>query len=252
MKRLFSIGLLVSLLCLPAGIAAAAIAPEYVSSEPEEGAKLHEAPEEVSITFSEPLDPDSTMKVEDECGNQVDDKQVEVSLNEMRVGIAKTPSGHYIVTYAAVGVGNVTGTTNGQFHFQVLHGAACDGSGGHKHGNGKHGNGKHGGGGHGKHEGNRHGEHGEHGTGGHAGHAGTTDHMDHAMGGGVGDHAQHRAHEAEQVRAAQRENRLRGIATGESPFPDLSPDSTAVLLGLLLSIGFGGLGGLLLRVQPSK
>jgi hypothetical protein len=46
--------------------------------------------------------------------------------------------------------------------------------------------------------------------------------------------------------------RVQGIAAGQAPFPQLTPDSTAVLLALALAAGFGVLGGWLLRVSGSR
>ncbi len=243
---------------------AAQVAPQYVSSEPADGEELHQAPEEVSATFSEPLDPSSKLKVEDHCGNRLDDRKVEVSANEMSVGIAKTPGGHYMVTYAAVGLGGITGTNLGQFSFTVHAGKKC-GGGGHHIDDGEHGD--HGDGGHrdGEHTGG--GEHTrDHGGGGHTEHEGGAGHVSGHMGaehddghadtahtdhsGAAATHGQgHEDHVAAERERRTKERRPTGIATGESPFPELAPDSTAVLLSLILCIAFGGLGGFLLRTR---
>ena len=260
MTRLLGALAFVVLLTAPAG-AALALAPQYVSSEPEDGAKLHQAPDEVRATFSEPLDPSSEMIVEDHCGNRLDDGNVEVSANEMAVGIEKKPSGHYMVTYAAVGLAGATGTTNGEFSFMVHAGKACDGGMEHghpgkdpKHPN-EHEN--HPGKEETRHEGHNNMGHrsgtggGDHSTGHNGGEHATASggsHSEHSMR-SEDNHGQHdRVEAARQVRQ-QKNRRLRGIATGESPFPALAPDSTAILLALALCAAFGGLGGWLLRVS---
>ncbi|MGH2736494.1 MAG: copper resistance CopC family protein, partial [Actinomycetota bacterium] len=149
----------VAWLALPAAAQEAEEAPEMTGSEPQDGAFLHEPPEDVTITFSEPLDPSSTLAVFDECGRQVDAGDTTVTLNELHVSIALKPSGVYVARYTAVGVGEVTGTTEGQISFEVHFGPDCDGEddedkggGGHHHGDGK-GDGKGGGNNHEDHQG---------------------------------------------------------------------------------------------------
>ncbi len=248
----------VSLVGLLAGTgttaAAAESAPSYVSSEPEDGEELHKAPGRVTITFSEPLDTSSTMTVEDHCGRAVDDGNVDVDINEMSVGIAKKPSGHYEVTYAAVGFGGVTGTENGRFHFMVHAGPSCgdaqddhhDGHNGHDRHDGQHD-------GHKTHEGRPDGDahEGEHGAGG-AGHD-SEDHGGHAAA-GAGGHAEHgehpRAQAAQQLEKQRDAQRTQALRTGETPFPGGVPDSEAVLVALFLCALLGVVGGWILRVSP--
>ncbi|HEV3473118.1 MAG TPA: copper resistance CopC family protein, partial [Actinomycetota bacterium] len=120
-------------------------APQRLSADPEPGAELHEAPERVTLSFSEPLDGSSRIRVLDECRNRLDDDNTQIELNEMSIAIEETPSGTYTVAYVASGV---TGDAVESYEFTVLHaGPSCDGSGGH----GGHGGG--GGGGEGGHGG---------------------------------------------------------------------------------------------------
>ena len=100
------------------------LAPTYQSSSPEKDAMLDEAPAEVTITFSEPLDPSSTVTVVDECGKKVSGA-VTVTLNELQTPIVKTPIGIYEVVYRAVGLAGATGTSNSSFEFMVHSGKPC-------------------------------------------------------------------------------------------------------------------------------
>jgi len=76
---------------------AASAAPQRLVSDPQEGAELDEAPEEVSITFSEPLEDGSELEVVDECERRIVDGSLQISVNEMSVGIAEESSGTYTV-----------------------------------------------------------------------------------------------------------------------------------------------------------
>ncbi|MDQ3646532.1 MAG: copper resistance protein CopC, partial [Actinomycetota bacterium] len=142
----------IAVLLAPAAGAAARppASPQLASSTPEAGSEQHQAPERVELTFSEPLDTGkSWVGVFDECRRRLDAGDVEVMLNEMSVGIAKTPAGKYTVVYQARGVGGVTGTTNGTFDFVVHAGESCDRGGHSGHGDG---------GGNGAGDGNGHGD----------------------------------------------------------------------------------------------
>lgn len=131
---------------VPAAASAIAPPPEYESSEPADGERLHRPPSEVTITFSEPIDPSSTMKVLDECGRVVDDRRPTVTLNEISVKLAWTPSGDYRVEYEAKSVpSGLAGTAEGSFRFSVHAGRPCEPAGSPaSHGN--HGGGERGGG----------------------------------------------------------------------------------------------------------
>lgn len=117
-----------------APVAAAPAAPEYVSSEPEDGATLHKAPKQVEATFSEPLDESSTLTVLDECNRQLDDGSTEVDATSMSIEIVKKPAGEYHVEYVARSIAGATGETKGHFMFTVHFGKACDGEGHGDHG----------------------------------------------------------------------------------------------------------------------
>lgn len=110
--------------------------PRFIASDPQAGSELPGAPpERVEITFSEPLDPSSEIKVIDACYRRVDDRSTTVWANRLEVGLKTAPSGTYTVFYAVTGPGGVTGETTGSFQFFVHEGPSCKG----KHGGGKHG-----------------------------------------------------------------------------------------------------------------
>ena len=261
MARIASL-VFVALLAAPGAAAGAVapVAPEYASSEPADGAELHQAPDTVTATFSEPLDPGSEMSVEDSCGNQIDDGNVEVSLTEMSVGIASKPSGRYHVAYVARGLAGATGSNEGHFTFTVHAGPDCKGGpGGHGNhdpgGKGGHGNHDPGGndhsshdpGGDGQQHSGTHGADGDH-SGDHTG--GSMTHSDHDPAAGGGDRNAHASHGGRS--SSNEVGDLAGIAAGQTPLPDLSPDSATVLLALLMCAAFGALGGWVLRVSAQR
>ncbi len=256
---------------LPAAAAAAGErAPQYVSSEPSPGEKVHEAPREVSVTFSEPLDRTSSLAVVDECGRRIDIRDTDVRANKMSVELARFPSGKYVVAYKATGLAGVTGTNSGSFAFRVHAGRSCDGNGmGHgEHGNG-HGNGnghddrrRHGGdngAGHGMqdHDMQDHGiQSAPHSAATGAGaHTGNGMHQAAGSGNGGGRHAGHRARGHEPVcedpsAGCPPESRAPGdgaFAADDAPgAPEASSD--VVVLALALALLVGVLGGWLLRI----
>jgi methionine-rich copper-binding protein CopC len=262
LRASFAALLLLALAAGPAGASviaiqaqdAAAAAPDYLSSEPENGAMLEEAPSEVSVTFDEPIDPDSSLSVSDECGRKLDDGNVQVNPNSMSVGIALKPSGTYTVTYFVKGLGGVTGQQTGTFSFMVHSGQACDGGGGHGghggEGNDGGGNDHGGNGGHNDadHEGNDHnmGD-GSHDPGTHSStdHGTSTDQnathaaMDHSQkrGRGPGHGGRHgNKHGQTHPPLVPRQPKDAGegttLAADESAIP-LAPDGAAVLTALL-------------------
>jgi methionine-rich copper-binding protein CopC len=105
--------------------AARAAGPILESSEPPDGAVVESAPDAVSANFSEPLESSSTMDVFDECNRSIDDGSVQVSGDQMSVGLAEKPSGEYKVVYRAEGS---SGVTDGSFSFTVQSGPSCDGA----------------------------------------------------------------------------------------------------------------------------
>ena len=144
-------------------------APSVTSSDPADGAEEHEAPETVTITFDQPLDPETALiKVVDGCGRQIDAENTTVQLNEMSVDLAKKPSGLYKAFYYAEAPAGVTGSASGSISFTVHFGPAC-GPDAEKHN-------------HGGSEGNHEGHEGE-------GHESGTDHEGHDGGSGHSTHS---------------------------------------------------------------
>jgi len=233
----------------------AAAAPQYVGSEPAAGAEMHEAPNEVSITFSEPLDASSEIKVFDECDRRLDDGNTLVDLNPttMRVGIDLKPSGPYKVAYDATGVAGVTGTTSGTFKFVVHGGPGCDGGGAHDHHDDDDHDGKHDhNGGHDDH-GGKHDDHGGS-QDDHADHGADAGHSTHSAPTDDGDHGEHAAGPGGNGGGSPDNNKDEEPQTftrGESPFPKLEPDDWAVFVGLGLAIALGAGGGVFLRATES-
>lgn len=233
--------------------------PTLIRSQPADGEAPHQAPASVSMTFSEPLDASSKIEVRDECNRRVDGGSTRVNLNEMSVSIAKKPSGRYVASYSATGIGGVTGTTTGSISFTVHMGPSCDGSGGGHAGHGdgsgagkKHGGHK-GGGGHGSgsgtHSGSRHSS-GTHSSPTHAAGSGHTmssgehGHGRHGKGKRAGKHGKHGRH------GKNRHADDDGPATDIAAPGDLIPpaDGNTLLLALGASILLGAGGGLLVRV----
>lgn len=144
-------GVLLALFGLPS---VASAAPSVLSSNPEDGATEHEAPAEVTITFDMPLDPSASgLVVVDECGRRVDADDATVTVNEIKVSIARTPSGVYEARYKATPPAGATGSSSGSISFTVHAGKPC--SGGMSGGHGNHGGHEPGGGG-GQHSGGGH------------------------------------------------------------------------------------------------
>ena len=224
-------------------------APVLLSSEPAAGSEHHQPPGEVSASFSEPLDASSEFHVLDECGNKLNGS-TSVFGNEMSTDISRTPSGTYTVHYSAVGLGGVSGTTEGAFDFVVHGGKSCDGSGGgNHHGGGGNNNGGNGGGHNGHNNGgNGSGEHG-----------GTSEHpSDHdvAMGGGHTEHdAAGSGDEHKPGHSAKSEHSNKGNQAGSNDSASPSVPTSRripigreeVMLALTLTCALGLAGGLLLR-----
>ena len=281
---------LATLTVAPAG--AAAVAPTYVSSEPSDGEELHQAPDRVEVTFSEPLDQSSKLSVEDSCGRQVDDGEVAIDGSAMSVGIALEPSGHYQVSYTATGLAGVTGSTEGGFHFMVHFGDKCGGGKGGKGGHNNHGGNNTGGNGNntggnntgGNGNNNEHNNHsgggsqgGQHSSGsGHSGSGpsstGTTDHagsQTHGGGHSSMDSTDNRhggMHGDDDNKRTKKHGKHRGhrkpkttVATPDQPGPlaggsgqPVAPDGSAVMLALGFSLALGTLGGWFLRVSAVR
>jgi methionine-rich copper-binding protein CopC len=264
--RAFLLGL--ALLCLAAAPAFAA--PQILSTDPEEGAELHQPPAQVSIEFSEPLEDSSDIDVTDDCGLRVDRGEAQISgtaSNVLSIAIHDAPHhGNYTVHYVATGV---TGTATGSYEFFVHGGVGCDGG-----GQGHDGHGGGGGDGDGGHDGGHDGGGGGHGGGGgtdHDGHDGTDggDHDDTAghddMSSdhdGAGKHAEmgHKdmkhsdmkhpgKHKNRHDRHAQNGGGGPTLASGGDDVPVDIPTGTTVVIALSLAIVLGMLGGWVLRVS---
>ena len=252
--------LLVLLVAVPAAYAAAP--PQYQSSDPDDGATVHQPPDRVEVTFDQPLDPSSSLAVTDACDRRVDDGATEVSGSSMSVGLEKKPAGEYHVAYVARGLAGVTGENEGHFTFTAHAGQPC-GAGSSKHGH--HGNENEHGGGHGGNENHDEMEHGagEHSSGEHgaaATHgtdhaAGATDHADHGAS-TAGEHADHedgeRGEHADHASGSNDEDLAAGDVSGITD-SDTSrnlvarADSNTLMIALGLCVVLGILGGWILR-----
>ena len=242
-------------------------APDYVSSEPAHEAKLDEAPSEVVIRFSEPIDGESTIVVRDECGGRIDDKSIVIFGNEMRVGIAVPREGKHRATFHAVGVGGVTGTRSGTISYTVRNGKplSCAPPGGHEGHDDGTGSTRHGG----RHDRMNHPPGGEHKAGssehrgGHSAASGRHDrHQKSAKHAGMahgkrkhsgghgkkGDHGSGHDALAEALKKSAAEKAAAAEATtlaaGDGP---PAADGSAVLAALGMAMLLGALGGWILR-----
>lgn len=112
--------------------------PELVESTPLDEERLHSAPTEVSLEFSQEIDAaTSTIEVLNECGRRVDNEAVEVTGTTLSTDVEEDFKGSYIVRYEATGFGSFSGTAAGEISFSVHLGSTCgsvQGSGHHNHG----------------------------------------------------------------------------------------------------------------------
>ena len=260
MRKLATGALALLLLSFAAAPALAkAIAPQKQSSDPSDGAKLHEAPERVEVTFNEPLDPSSKLGITDDCGNQIDDGSTEVDGMSMSVGVAKKPSGPYHVEYTAEGLAGVTGEGTGHFTFTVHAGTSCDGSKGNHHpthptdpkgGNGhpnNHGDPNHNGNDHGTDHATSSGTHTDHTTvdGTHDMHSTSTATHD--------DGAHHNHGAAKANERADDDGDPDGIISADTSRKLVHrADSGALIAALALCVVLGIVGGAVLRASPLR
>ena len=262
MKISVAVRALVMALALVGWMAAPAMAaPSIISTDPEAGAELHEAPASVSMEFSEPLQATSGLEVVDECDTKVSNGETAIggtAMNEMSVDVGATPHhGTYTVSYVATGV---TGTTTGSFTFYVHAGTGCDGSGGGGGHDGHGGGGGSGGGGSGGHDGSGHDGTGGSGTHSGANHDSMASDPNHDMSGkhaGMdmsGKHAdmnhkkknKHRNHK----KGGADDDGQTTVAIGNVPgLPTDIPTGTTVFVALGLAIALGLVGGWVLRVS---
>ncbi|MDQ3955097.1 MAG: copper resistance protein CopC [Actinomycetota bacterium] len=237
---------------------------------------MREAPDEVSMTFSEPLDPSSHLEVTDQCGRVVSG-DTEVAFDEMSTELTLKPKGHYTVDWTATGLAGASGTNEGSFAFHVYQGDSCDpdrgGKGNHNHNNGgpKNNNNHHGGnnkhrGGHGNGPGGDHNDdhsstahsstehssetHSTTDQGDHSGAAGHKDrsrHGDHRKGKGSG----HGKHEGRAEERGNEQSDPDGRSVGGKTTGPTQNDALNLLLVLLLPALLGTTGGAVLRARTA-
>ena len=264
MRKLAATSMAVALCAVLTGstVALAAAPPTRVSSEPEPGEELHEAPEQVSITFDQPLDPASFIAVENHCGNRVDDRDTEVTGNTMEVALTGRHSGTYHVSYFAKGLAGVTGQHTQSYTFEVHGGPSCGPGDDHQHDDDDDHDGKHDD--HdGKHDDDDH-EGDEHSGDGHDGDDSETHAAGHSSDDGshadMGHEDGHEANGEHDDAAAEHdgehegheENGIPNFASGPTGPPLRGPDTPAVLIALGLSMVMGVLGGTVLRISAPK
>jgi copper resistance protein C len=89
-------------------------------AEPRVGSTVQNAPRELSLSFTQELEPAfSTVEVLDANGARVDQGKARISASAMRVGLKPLPPGTYKVHWRVLSVD--THTTEGSFSFQVGH-----------------------------------------------------------------------------------------------------------------------------------
>jgi copper resistance protein C len=89
-------------------------------AEPRVGSTVQSAPRELSLSFTQQLEPAfSTVEVRDAGGARVDQGKARVSADVMRIGLKPLTPGTYKVNWRALSVD--THTTEGGFSFQVGH-----------------------------------------------------------------------------------------------------------------------------------
>jgi copper resistance protein C len=116
MYRSSVFGMIPLLLLLAAGGASAHAFLDH--AEPRVGNKVATAPREVTLWFTQKLEPAfSGMTVTDPSGQRVDTGKTRVSGNQMSVSLRAGGNGTYHVTWHVLSVD--THTTDGNFTFQV-------------------------------------------------------------------------------------------------------------------------------------
>jgi len=100
------------------GIRAAEAHAALDHAEPGAGSTVQTAPREITLWFTEKLEPAfSTVEVRDADGAKVDQGKVQASATVMRVDLERLPPGTYKVHWRASTVD--THTTEGSFSFHV-------------------------------------------------------------------------------------------------------------------------------------
>jgi copper resistance protein C len=116
MRRSSLIGIAPLLLVLATGVAQAHAFLDH--AEPRVGNKVASAPREVTLWFTQKLEPAfSTVTVTNASGQRVDNGKARVSGNQMSVSLRSGGTGTYHVTWHVLSVD--THTTDGSFAFEV-------------------------------------------------------------------------------------------------------------------------------------
>jgi methionine-rich copper-binding protein CopC len=116
MRRLSLIAVIPLLVLFAAGDATAHAFLDH--AEPRVGNKVAAPPREVTLWFTQKLEPAfSSITVTDPAGQRVDTGKTRVSGNQMSVSLRAGGNGTYHVTWHALSVD--THTTDGNFTFQV-------------------------------------------------------------------------------------------------------------------------------------
>ena len=116
MRRSSLTGVIPLLLLLVTGEAAAHAMLDH--AEPRVGNKVAAPPREVTLWFTQKLEPSfSTITVTDSSGKRVDSGKTRVSGSQMSVSLRPGGTGTYHVTWRVLSVD--THTTDGSFTFQV-------------------------------------------------------------------------------------------------------------------------------------
>ena len=110
-----------TLVALPPFGTTVALAHAFLDhAEPRVGSTVQSAPRELSLSFTQQLEPAfSTVEVRDAGGARVDQGKARVSADVMRIGLKPLTPGTYKVNWRALSVD--THTTEGSFSFQVGH-----------------------------------------------------------------------------------------------------------------------------------
>ena len=116
MRRTTFVGLIPLLLLLVTVEASAHALLDH--AEPRVGNKVNAAPREVTLWFTQKLEPAfSTITVTNAAGQRVDTGKTRVSGNQMAISLRAGGAGTYHVTWRVLSVD--THTTDGNFTFQV-------------------------------------------------------------------------------------------------------------------------------------
>src|SRR6202023_2215917 len=114
MRRSKIVGIIPLLLLLATGEAAAHAFLDH--AEPRVGNKVATAPREVTLWFTQKLEP-AFSTVTDSAGQRIDTGKPRVSGNQMSISLRPGGTGTYHVTWHVLSVD--THTTDGNFTFQV-------------------------------------------------------------------------------------------------------------------------------------